>query len=150
MNLRCSIIGFENNNNKSLLEWFLNQPYNSEVNGFKNHFWNGITTFAFAKICRGIIENNFWFNGLQHIVPADIINKADMLSIFSKVFNRQDIKIRGINTNIGIDRSIETLNKIRNKKLWEMAGYDKIPTINDLIEEIKEFDYHETNDNLLK
>ena len=139
MNLRCSIIGPEIKNKKSLLEWFINQPLNSTVNGFKNHFWNGITTYAFAKICKGIIDNEIWFDGLQHIIPLNTINKADMLKIFAKEFNRNDINIIDINATEAIDRTICTLNSQRNKQLWKLAGYNQIPTIEELIKEIKTY-----------
>jgi dTDP-4-dehydrorhamnose reductase len=92
LNLRCSIIGLEKAHKKSLLEWFLNQP----VNGFKNHIWNGISIVTFAKICKGIIENNFWFYGLQHIVPNSSMNKVDILKVFASVFKREDIVVKDI------------------------------------------------------
>jgi len=136
LNLRCSIIGPEKKSKKSLLEWFLNQPVNAEVNGFKNHKWNGITTFAFAKICKGIIENELWFHGLQHIIPADAMNKSDMLKIFSNVFSRNDIKIKEITAEESINRTIGTLHIQKNKQLWEAADYRQIPSIETLIKEI--------------
>jgi len=137
LNLRCSIIGPEKKSKKSLLEWFLNQPANAEVNGFKNHQWNGITTSAFAKICKGLIENELWFHGLQHIVPANAMNKSDMLKVFSDVFSRNDIKIMEINAEESINRTISTLHTHRNKQLWEAAGYRQIPSLETLITEIK-------------
>jgi dTDP-4-dehydrorhamnose reductase len=137
LNLRCSIIGLEKDHKKSLLEWFLNQPKHTEVNGFKNHIWNGISTIAFAKICRGIIENDFWLHGMQHIVPNSSINKADMLKIFSDAFNRNDIAIKEIDAKDAIDRTISTINDRENKMLWKMAGYGRIPDIEELIKEIK-------------
>jgi dTDP-4-dehydrorhamnose reductase len=140
LNLRCSIIGLEENNKKSLLEWFLNQPGNACINGYQNHFWNGITTIAFARLCKGIIENNKWFNGFQHIVPSDIVTKAAMLKLFAETFNRKDIMINDINAHERIDRTISTINTSRNKELWIMAGYDKIPAIGDLIDEIKQYE----------
>jgi len=136
LNLRCSIIGLEKKNKKSLLEWFLNQPANAEVNGFKNHYWNGITTFAFAKICKGIIENDLWFHGLQHIVPANSINKSDMLKVFADVFSRKDIKINEINAEESINRTINTIHTQKNQQLWDVAGYSQIPSIKSLIAEI--------------
>lgn len=137
LNLRCSIIGKELKGKTSLLEWFLNQPKNAVINGFVNHYWNGITTLAFAEICLGIIKNNAWFSGLLHIVPADIINKSDMLKVFAKHFKRSDIKINDINANETVDRTIATVNETFNKKLWKLAGYDKIPNIKEMIEKIK-------------
>ena len=139
MNLRCSIIGPEEKNKKSLFEWFINQPQNAVVNGYKNHKWNGITTYAFGKICKGIIENDFWFHDLQHVIPSDILDKADMLRIFAGVFKRNDITIKDINAEETIDRTISTLNPHRNKKLWELAGYGQIPELEQIITEIKEY-----------
>ena len=43
-NLRCSIIGEEIENKKSLLEWLKNLKKNSEIRGFEDHQWNGVTT----------------------------------------------------------------------------------------------------------
>jgi len=140
LNLRCSIIGPEKKNKKSLLEWFLNQPVNAEVNGFLNHQWNGITTFAFAKICKGIIENELWFHGLQHIVPANSMNKSDMLKVFSSVFSRNDIKINEINAEESINRTINTLHIQKNEQLWEVAGYSQIPRIETLIAEMRDYE----------
>jgi dTDP-4-dehydrorhamnose reductase len=138
LNLRCSIIGPEKRNKKSLLEWFINQPPNAEVNGYINHQWNGITTLAFAKICKGIIENELWFHGLQHIVPANAMNKSDMLKVFAVVFSRKDINIKEINAEESINRTISTLHNQINKQLWEAADYNQIPSLETLIAEIKE------------
>ncbi len=134
MNLRCSIIGRELKNKVSLLEWFLNQSRNAKVNGYTNHMWNGLTTKAFARICFGIIKNNFWFNGLQHVIPTGVINKAEMLSIFKKIFDRSDIIINNMQTEIKIDRTISTNNQERNQILWKLSGYEIIPTIKEMIE----------------
>ena len=136
LNLRCSIIGLEKKGYLSLLEWFLHQPKNAEIKGFKNHLWNGLTTDAFARICVGIIKNNSWFSGTKHVVPADIVSKAEMLHIFAKHFKRADIKITDVNADISIDRTIITNDPERNKKFWSDAGYDKIPTVKQMIEDI--------------
>jgi dTDP-4-dehydrorhamnose reductase len=140
LNLRCSIIGLEKDHKKSLLEWFLNQPEHVKVDGFRNHIWNGVSTIAFAKICKGIIENKVWFNGLQHIVPNNIVSKSDMLKVFATVFGRRDIAIRDIDAKDAIDRTISTINNRKNKLLWEIAGYDEIPDVEDMVEEIKDYE----------
>lgn len=140
LNLRCSIIGREKEHKKSLLEWFLNQMPNAQLKGYQNHLWNGISTIAFAKICKGIIENDFWFSGLQHIVPTDRISKAGMLKSFAMTFDRKDIRISDIDADVSINRTIMTVNTECNVKLWRMAGYESIPTITEIIAEIKHYD----------
>lgn len=137
MNLRCSIIGREKKSYLSLLEWFLNQPKGATVNGFKNHLWNGVTTKVFADVCYGIIKNDFWFSGLQHVIPKDIVSKAEMLHTFANTFNRADIQIIDINAKESIDRTLLTINNQLNEKLWKLAGYSKISTVEDMIKEIQ-------------
>ena len=138
LNLRCSIIGKELKGKTSLLEWFINQPKNGIVKGFKNHLWNGVTTDAFAKLCLGIIKKEVWFSGLQHIVPSSIMSKAEMLKLFAEVFNRKDIIIEDTNADISIDRTISTINNVANSRLWKIADYEWIPTVEEMIKEIKQ------------
>ncbi len=137
MNLRCSIIGPEKRGKSSLLEWFLNQPENAQVNGFLNHLWNGVTTYHFAKICLGIIENNIEHFQMQHVVPKDSVTKAQMLKDFAQIYGRNDIQITDINANVGVDRTVSTTNKEQNQKIWELAGYSEIPTVREMVEELK-------------
>lgn len=136
LNLRCSIIGPEKKGFLSLMEWFLRQPPKAGIQGYKNHFWNGLTTEAFSRICVGIIKNNIWFSGMAHIIPADITSKAEILHIFAEHFNRQDIKITDINANTSINRTLATNNSARNAKLWDNAGYKNIPTVKQMIEDL--------------
>jgi len=133
MNLRCSIIGPEKKNKLSLLEWFISQPKDAVVNGYVNHYWNGVSTYAFAKICKGIIEEDLWFYGLQHIVPVNILNKSDMLKVFAKVFYRNDIYIKEIYAEESINRTLSTINEKKNKEIWESAAYKQIPSIETMI-----------------
>lgn len=139
INLRCSIIGPEIKGKKSLLEWFLNHSNNASVKGFTNHKWNGITTYHFAKICQGIIDNGSKIKGLQHVVPDGIVSKAQMLSVFKDFFDRQDIEINCFETEISIDRTILTDNSLQNQNLWKNAGYQNPPDFIKMISELKTY-----------
>ena len=136
INIRCSIIGKEEKGKLSFLEWFLNQENGTTINGYTNHFWNGITTLAFAKICHGIIQNKTDVKGVKHIIPSDILSKAEMLKIFAKVFNKNDINIVDIEASIAINRTLSTDFVQINDKLWTDAGYSNIPTIEEMIREL--------------
>jgi dTDP-4-dehydrorhamnose reductase len=135
IHLRASIIGPELGRSTSLLEWFRGQPLNSELNGFTDHLWNGITTHHFAKIAQGIILNDLKGFSLAHIVPADLIRKADLLREFSKAYSREDIKINDVVSSAKIDRTLDTNNRELNLKLWSMAGYQSIPTVAQMVYE---------------
>lgn len=135
-NLRCSIIGPELKNHISLLDWFLAQK---KANGFTNHKWNGITTLAFAKICKGIIDNNIELPQLQHIVPADTVTKAELLKIIAEEYE-VDIPVTEVEAPEAIDRTLATLNPDLNLKLWQAAGYENIPTIRELVRELAHYE----------
>ena len=91
--LRCSIIGPEPKDFKFLIEWFRRQPEGARVKGFINHRWNGITTLQFARVCEGIIRNEFDLPHIQHVVPSNSVTKAQMLGEFATAFGRSDIGI---------------------------------------------------------
>jgi dTDP-4-dehydrorhamnose reductase len=139
--LRCSIIGPEPNSYLSLLEWFRRQPQNAQVKGFTNHQWNGVTTFHFANICRGIITTkNMTLPHLQHVVPAGIISKAELLEIFAKEYQRWDITINPVEAKIVIDRTLATKHDSQNQALWAAAGYSDPPSIPQMVSEMAAFE----------
>jgi dTDP-4-dehydrorhamnose reductase len=130
-NLRCSIVGQELNTSKNLLSWFLNQNENTTVNGYANHFWNGITTLQFAKICENIIINNIKVNNIQHIVPQDTVNKYDLLKIFKKYFKKNINIVPSLSTN-KIDKRLSTIDSDMNRELWG----DKILSIEEMVSDL--------------
>jgi dTDP-4-dehydrorhamnose reductase len=52
--IRTSIIGEEQYGKKSLIEWVISNK-NKEINGFTNHYWNGVTCLTLAEIILKII-----------------------------------------------------------------------------------------------
>jgi dTDP-4-dehydrorhamnose reductase len=136
-NLRCSIVGQEPEGSYSLLKWFLSQPQGATIDGYFNQLWNGITTLQFAKICEGIIKNNPILPPVQHIIPEGYCSKGLLLEYFKEAFNRPDIIIRMKQTERK-DRRLTTINPANNRLVWELAGYEDIPTIKEMVGELVE------------
>lgn len=130
--LRCSIIGPEINNHISLLDWFLSQD---KANGYTNHLWNGITTYHFSLICQAIIEQGIKLPNLQHIVPADVVTKAELLRIIAGAY-KADIEVVDVKAPVAVDRTLSTTNPELNSRIWKAAGYDTPPTIKQMAEEL--------------
>jgi dTDP-4-dehydrorhamnose reductase len=133
MLLRCSIIGREVSNGNSLMEWVLKQPYGATINGYTNHIWNGVTTLHFSNIVSGIIKTNSFRAGIQHLIPKNIISKNELINLIAHYFDRGDLRIREFEADIAINRSLTTNNFEQNQKLWQIGGYTKIPTIDEMI-----------------
>jgi dTDP-4-dehydrorhamnose reductase len=83
--IRTSIIGEELANKLSLIEWVKSQA-GKVVNGFTNHFWNGVTCLEFAKLCEIIINtDNFWL-GVKHIHSPEVVNKYELIELISSAY----------------------------------------------------------------
>jgi len=136
MILRCSIIGRNDHSNASLHNWVLSNQPNATLSGYRNHFWNGITTVAFARIVRGVIDNDLFQSGLQHLLPSNEVNKDELIRIIAQVNNRLDLKIVSTDHEMTIDRTLKSLNPDKNQLLWQSAGYEKIPSITELVIEM--------------
>lgn len=133
MNIRCSIVGPELTAKKSLFEWVNNQPQGERINGFVSHRWNGITTDAFGEIVAGIIRANFFAHGTQHVIPADAVNKYQLVKAFAKKLGREDLELMPAIT-AKVDRTLSTIRPGLNITLWRLAGYSEPPTIQELID----------------
>lgn len=130
LNLRCSIIGPDKVKKNGLFEWFRSLENKSTINGFTNHFWNGITTQQFANICSLIIEKNIFSNitniaFIHHISINKTISKYELLKMFNEILCK-NIKIEAINDDQYINRILlskyECINNVYiksfNKSSW--------------------------------
>lgn len=138
-NLRCSIIGPEEKGKTSLLEWLLGHPKGSVVTGYLNHFWNGVTTLQFARICRGILSGGVVVPDLTHVMPANILSKGALLQVCAEAFRRRDlyIDLRGVSESV--DRTLSTADPALNLGLWRAAGYREPPTLSAMVQELAQF-----------
>ena len=82
--IRCSIIGPEVGEPRSLLGWLETQT--ESVNGFKNQIWNGVTTLQWAKECAAIVDAPVL--GERIIQPAiePAVTKGELLEQMAQVW----------------------------------------------------------------
>ena len=132
-NLRCSIIGNEIKNYKSLFEWFKIQNNGTHINGFSNHLWNGLTTNVFAKLIKAIILENISIPNTLHIVPRNKVSKFQLLKLFKKKMNKSDIFIKRVKANIPVNRTIDTIFKNKNLQIWKKSDFKKQLTISEIV-----------------
>jgi dTDP-4-dehydrorhamnose reductase len=135
MFLRCSIIGKEIKHHVSFMDWILEQPINSNLKGFTNHLWNGVTTLHFAKIVLGVVNSNSFEAGIHHVIAGDSASKFEMIEMISKSFGRDDINVEKFQAGTPIDRRLATKFPNFNRNLWLNAGYDTPPSIHEMITE---------------
>lgn len=102
LTIRTSIIGPEiKENGEGLFHWFMHQT--GKVNGFKTAIWGGVTTLELAKAIDAALSQGI--TGLVQLSNGLGITKYDLLHLFCKIWEREDIEILPYDGN-GIDKSI--------------------------------------------
>lgn len=116
--LKASIIGPELNSNASLLEWFLSQK--TEVFGYTQAIWNGVTTYEWSKQCLNLINNWTNYNKLT-ILSSNPVSKYELLNIIKEVYNKN---INIIPKELGKNKTLVGDIKTKNIKeqLWELKN----------------------------
>lgn len=90
LTFRMSIIGPDiDASGTGLLNWFMKQT--GQVNGFTNALWNGITTLELAEAIEAAVNENI--SGVYQLVPKEYISKHDLLILFKKIFEKNDVDI---------------------------------------------------------
>lgn len=136
LNIRCSMIGFELKNNKSLLEWVLNHHAGDVFDGYTDHRWNGITARAFGRAVAGIVEQGSTAFGQQHLVPADSVDKSQLSTMILSAFGVDGVVVEPRETGKPVDRTLTTTAPAAVEALWKNAGYAAAPTIEEMVEEL--------------
>ncbi len=108
--IRTSIIGLGSTGSVSLLDWFLNQKGNDQVNGYSDHLWNGVTCLELSKYILHL-KNDLW-KGTRHVY-SDTVSKYELLKLFDHSFRTCKNLIK-TNSNTPCDR---TLSSIYNPKI---------------------------------
>ena len=135
LNLRCSLVG-DPAHLDSLLGWALGHKPGSAVPGYTNHRWNGVSTVAFARVCAGAIRDGSKPPSPLHLVPADAVNKAELLGLAVDAFGRDDLEIAPTEADPSQDLTLQTIHPETVRELWELAGYSRPPTISEMIHEL--------------
>lgn len=101
--IRTSIIGEEVQYKRSLVEWIKSNK-DGTINGYINHYWNGVTCLQLAKIIYKIINEDLYWNGIRHIYSPTTVNKYQLCKMINEIFDL-NINIKEFNTE-KVDKSI--------------------------------------------
>lgn len=112
--IRTSIIGHEEGTNLSLLDWFLQAE--GSVNGYTNHYWNGITTLEWAKLCEKLINNWDDYPVLTQYGTNKIRSKYKLLEDIKDVYNKEIV----INPFVAVTEANKCLESDKETKSIKM------------------------------
>lgn len=121
MVIRTSIIGPEIHKDASLIAW-VRSMNKQKINGFTNHLWNGITTKQYGLVCKNIIENGLYEDGLFHVHSPLPVNKNELVTMIRDKYGL-DIEITPTEAGTVIDRTL-----LSNKELTKLVNVPEIKT----------------------
>jgi dTDP-4-dehydrorhamnose reductase len=128
--IRTSIIGEELIHKRSLIEW-AKANAGQHVQGFSNHWWNGVTCLQLARILNQFLDINYApYKTIQ--IGSEPINKFDLLLLINEFFNL-DLKIAPLNTTEPVNRVIPTEETIG---LWDKI---QIPSLRTQLRHLVEY-----------
>jgi dTDP-4-dehydrorhamnose reductase len=136
MLLRTSIVGEENGQARSLLEWARSQR-GKKVNGFLNHRWNGVTTVHLAEVIARILDEDLYQRGVFHIHSPEPVTKFELLGLMSDAYDLK-LDIQQTNADVFCDRTLASNHDLSRRlctkglrqQLLEMrAFFEAAPTL---------------------
>lgn len=105
LTIRTSIVGPElKESGIGLFHWFLTNK-ETEIKGYANAFWGGVTTIQLAKAIHKAIDNAN-IRGLVHLSNGRKISKYDLINIFNSAFNKKKNIQKDFNYHV--DKSLAT------------------------------------------
>jgi dTDP-4-dehydrorhamnose reductase len=131
--VRTSIIGEEQINKRSLLEWTLANK-GGNVNGYINHLWNGVTCFQLSNIIYDIIQKEMFWKGVRHIFSPTQVSKYELVCLINEIYDLR-ITINEYQTPQRIDKTLASI--------YDTCYVFNIPSLKQQIQEQKEFTLHD-------
>lgn len=79
--IRTSIIG----EGGGLLEWV--RQSKGTIQGYSNHYWNGMTCTTLARYIQHIIETGQYWQGVRHVYSPSPVNKYELCCMIRDAYN---------------------------------------------------------------
>lgn len=120
LSVRCSLVGRDPEKHRGLIEKVLTAPEGSEIPGFDDQHWSGVTTQQFAALCRAMLAGHGFeqvrsVGPVHHFSPNPVTTKYELLLTTAQVSGR-DVRIRRTQAGSGaasrvITSSFRALNR---------------------------------------
>lgn len=127
--IRTSIIGEEEKNNYSLLEW-VRKHKNETLKGYKNHMWNGVTCLQLAKIINTMIDDSVFWVGVRHIFSPRSVSKYELVSLINEIYDLNN-EVVLFETPMSCDKTLTSI--------WNTCQKFNIPDLQLQLHELQQY-----------
>jgi dTDP-4-dehydrorhamnose reductase len=123
--IRTSFIG-HHPNGKGLLEWVLSNK-DSQIDGYTNCLWNGVTSLQLCKFICWCIDKDVSWTGLLNVFTASSMSKFELCSTINEVYDA-NVKINPVECD---SVSGTPVYGVLDRRLSSSYGLQPIGRIND-------------------
>jgi dTDP-4-dehydrorhamnose reductase len=110
----------------SLLQWVISKE-DKTINGYNNHYWNGVTCLRLSQILHKMVEKRLYWKGVSHIF-SNTVSKYDLLQYINKIYNL-NITVNSIKCDQEINKTLASrhiTNNIINQYVDKVEIYQQI------------------------
>lgn len=141
MVIRTSIIGEDANiYGVGLIGWLRTCLPETNVTGYNNCIWNGITCLELAKIIHRCIMNNHMWTGVRHVFSDRPVSKDTLCRLINRIYNMK-LNIRSVQAS-EISGSKCGRDGLIDRTLTTIYDRIEVSPIEQQIVEMKETKYH--------
>ncbi|MFH1477925.1 MAG: SDR family oxidoreductase [Verrucomicrobiota bacterium] len=116
LTIRTSFIGPElKPGGTGLFNWFMHQS--GVIKGYSRAYWSGVTTIELSKFIHAAIKGNL--TGLYQLTAPGKISKYDLLMLFKRIWQREDVQIEPFDGYFSDKSMIST----RTDFPWRLPAY---------------------------
>jgi dTDP-4-dehydrorhamnose reductase len=101
----------------------------AQISGYTDHQWNGLSSKVFGQVINGILAQDLFRPGVQHLVPADRVTKDELVRLELSALGRNDVSVTSTTSSKAVDRTLSTENP-------DFNSYSALPTIGAMVGEI--------------
>ena len=84
------------------------------INGYVNHYWNGVTCLTLAKIIDTIIKKKLFWSGIKHIHSPKSCTKYQLLLLIIEKY-KLNIKVNKFKCKHSCNRILSSVNPLKIK-----------------------------------
>ncbi len=116
LSLRCSFVGPDPQRRRGLLEWLLAQPPGTELDGYVDQAWNGLTSAQVASVCLTLVDAELFARArsegpVHHLFEDPPLTKHGLLALCAHSF-RPDAAVVPVESGRPVTRVLGTRHAV--------------------------------------
>ena len=103
----------------------------------EDHYWNGVTVDVILILIRNFIIEGRRMNGVFHLFSDGNLLRHQVVELILEKVNKSKVKVSCDDQAFLKNLALNTKKEGSHLWLWNLAGFNKVPTFHELLREMK-------------